>query len=80
MHDFNFYRIEIAQVRYIAGFGSMGWVTGDSLSGTSLTEKTAADNQLASQETSIIEHMNTDHVHSLIAVSYTHLDVYKRQE
>ncbi|MGB2832447.1 MAG: DUF2470 domain-containing protein [Methylotenera sp.] len=69
MHDFNFYRIEIAQVRYIAGFGKMGWVTGDSLSGTSLTEKTAANNQLASQETSIIEHMNTDHIHSLIAYS-----------
>lgn len=73
MHDFNFYRIEIAQVRYIAGFGKMGWFSGDSLSGNSLSgdslsgEKRSADSQLASQETSIIEHMNADHVHSLIA-------------
>ena len=63
MHDFNFYRIEIAQVRYIAGFGKMGWFSGESLSG----EKRSADSQLASQETAIIEHMNADHVHSLIA-------------
>lgn len=63
MHDFNFYRIEIAQVRYIAGFGKMGWLSGNSLSG----EQRSADSQLASQETAIIEHMNADHVHSLIA-------------
>lgn len=63
MHDFSFYRIEIAQVRYIAGFGKMGWLSGDSLSG----EQRSADSQLASQETVIIEHMNADHVHSLIA-------------
>ncbi|HNZ56930.1 MAG TPA: pyridoxamine 5'-phosphate oxidase family protein, partial [Methylophilaceae bacterium] len=31
MHDFNFYRIEIAHVRYIAGFGRMGWVEGTEL-------------------------------------------------
>ncbi|MEQ1488510.1 MAG: pyridoxamine 5'-phosphate oxidase family protein, partial [Methylotenera sp.] len=27
MHDFSFYRIQIAQVRYIAGFGKMGWAS-----------------------------------------------------
>lgn len=64
MHDFNFYRIEIAQARYIAGFGKMGWVSGDELSG----EQFLNDFQpLAAQETSIIEHMNADHQHSLIA-------------
>lgn len=62
MHDFNFYRIEIAQVRYIAGFGKMCWLSGNSLSG----EQRSAESQLASQETAIIEHMNADHVHSLI--------------
>jgi heme iron utilization protein len=65
MHDFNFYRIEVAHVRYIAGFGKMGWVDGD----TMLTLETIENSQLATQETSIIEHMNADHVHSLIAYS-----------
>lgn len=64
MHDFRFYRIEIVQTRYIAGFGKMGWLTGDELLATT---KPAADSQLASQETAIIEHMNTDHADSLIA-------------
>jgi hypothetical protein len=65
MHDFNFYRIEITQTRYIAGFGKMGWIEGD----TTFTAKLAENSQLAAQETSIIEHMNADHVHSLIAYS-----------
>jgi heme iron utilization protein len=65
MHDFSFYRIEIAQVRYIAGFGKMGWIAGDSIPAVNLAE----NSQLAAQETAIIEHMNADHVHSLIAYS-----------
>jgi hypothetical protein len=65
MHDFSFYRIEIAQVRYIAGFGKMGWIAGD----TVLSAEIAENSPLAAQETSIIEHMNADHVHSLIAYS-----------
>lgn len=58
MHDFNFYRIEVAQMRYIATFGRMGWISAG---------MPAADSQLATQETSIIEHMNADHAESLIA-------------
>jgi putative heme iron utilization protein len=65
MHDFSFYRIEIAQVRYIAGFGKMGWIAGDDLLTLEITENSA----LAAQETAIVEHMNADHVHSLIAYS-----------
>lgn len=53
MHDFYFYRIQIQHARYIAGFGNMGWLEGaDFLSPRS---------PLIAQETSIIEHMNTDH-------------------
>lgn len=59
MHDFAFYRIRIAQVRYIAGFGKMSWFSGKDMD--------APVNQLAEVETSIIEHMNTDHMDSLIA-------------
>ena len=65
MHDFSFYRIEIAQIRYIAGFGKMGWISGETI----LAADIAANPQLAAQETSIIEHMNADHVHSMIAYS-----------
>ncbi|MDI1298947.1 DUF2470 domain-containing protein [Methylotenera sp.] len=65
MHDFSFYRIEIAQARYIAGFGKMGWISGDAMHPAELTE----NSPLAVQETGIIEHMNADHVHSLIAYS-----------
>ena len=65
MHDFSFYRIEIAQARYIAGFGKMGWISGDAMQSAELAESSP----LASQETSIIEHMNADHVHSLIVYS-----------
>lgn len=63
MHDFNFYRIQIAQVRYIAGFGKMGWASDSDFKNTN------DESQIAEQETAIIDHMNTDHVHSLIAYS-----------
>jgi len=64
-HDFSFYRIEITQARYIAGFGKMGWISGEAMQPAKLTE----NSPLAAQETAIIEHMNADHVHSLIAYS-----------
>ncbi|MEQ1487049.1 MAG: DUF2470 domain-containing protein, partial [Methylotenera sp.] len=63
MHDFSFYRIQIAQVRYIAGFGKMGWASDSDFKNTN------DESQIAEQETAIIDHMNTDHVHSLIAYS-----------
>lgn len=63
MHDFSFYRIEIAQMRYIAGFGKMGWLSGEDITFSSSTNST----QLAEIETSMIVHMNQDHADSLIA-------------
>ncbi len=62
MHDFSFYRIHIAQVRYIAGFGRMGWIDGDALLAS---EFSPASNQLATQEVGIVEHMNKDHADTL---------------
>ncbi len=59
MHDFAFYRIRIAQARYIAGFGKMSWMAG--------VDMVPPANQLAAVETNIIEHMNADHMDSLIA-------------
>ena len=63
-HDFAFYRITISQARFIAGFGKMGWVEGHELRGSELT---SAPSALSTQETGIIEHMNADHAHSMIA-------------
>lgn len=59
MHDFAFYRVNIEQTRYIAGFGKMGWVEGKLLA--------PPTNTLAEQEAGIIEHMNADHSQSMIA-------------
>lgn len=52
-HDFYFYRIQIQQARYIAGFGRMSWISGEEFR----SPRTA----LIAQENGIIEHMNTDH-------------------
>ena len=61
MHDFHFYRIKITQVRYIAGFGKMGWMSEDNFF-------VISDNtEISKSESSIVNHMNTDHQHSLIA-------------
>lgn len=56
-HDFHFYRINIRQARYIAGFGRISWVEGQELK--------SPLNRLAGQEAGILAHMNTDHVDSL---------------
>ena len=73
MHDFSFYRIAIEQARYIAGFGKMGWLVNSEIASSQLTN----ESKLASQETAIIDHMNVDHGHSLIAYCkhYHNLDV-----
>ena len=63
MHDFQFYRINIAQARYIAGFGRMGWLAGEEIVDIKNIEKTAT---IAAIETSMVEHMNADHVESML--------------
>ncbi|MBC7756305.1 MAG: DUF2470 domain-containing protein [Bdellovibrio sp.] len=59
MHDFQFYRINISQARYIAGFGKMGWVAGEEM----VEVKNATS--IAALESSVIEHMNDDHQESM---------------
>lgn len=63
MHDFQFYRIQITQARYIAGFGKMGWIEGNMLN----TPFNVPALPLAHQESDIVAHMNEDHVHSMLA-------------
>ena len=61
MHDFQFYRINIHQARYIAGFGKMGWMQGEEM--VNFNQQSTA---IAKLETSMIEHMNADHADSLL--------------
>lgn len=70
MHDFDFYRIQITSVRYIAGFGRMGWMDGHAFSGQDLLNATL---DLSEAETAIVDHMNQDHGHNLVAYcQYSH--------
>ena len=57
MHDFNFYRLHITQVRWIGGFGKIAW----------LDEKKWQyyKPKWANNESSIIQHMNEDHAGSI---------------
>lgn len=58
-HDFSFYTLHITHARYIAGFGKMGWLEGESMQMPS--------NPLFIEETGILEHMNADHGENLKA-------------
>ncbi len=60
MHDFQFYRINITQARYIAGFGKMSW-----LGSEEVVDINQSVNTITQLETSMIEHMNADHVESM---------------
>ena len=60
--DFAFYRMEVADLYFVGGFGVMGWVTAeDSL-------QSEAD-PLAEVAPAIIEHMNKDHSDSLLLLA-----------
>lgn len=59
MHDFLFHRIEVAQARYIGGFGNIHWLEGSALR--------PPVNRLAELEAGILDHMNADHADSLRA-------------
>lgn len=56
--DFDFFRLQVTEVRYIAGFGRMGWLGGDDY-------RVAAADPLAAAAAGILAHMNTDHPASL---------------
>ena len=56
--DFAYYRLEIAGVYFIGGFGVMGWVSPRDY-------RTAAPDPLASAAPGIIQHMNADHADAL---------------
>tara|TARA_Y100000768_G_scaffold40323_1_gene26436 strand:- start:356 stop:1075 length:720 start_codon:yes stop_codon:yes gene_type:complete len=59
MHDFNFYKIQIKNVRWIGGFGKIAW-----LDVSNWEDKSPKWDK---SEVGIIEHMNEDHSDTIIA-------------
>ncbi len=57
--DFHMFELSVARIYVIAGFGKMGWVTRESYTSDNDPLKEAAQG--------ILEHMNTDHAHNLVA-------------
>ena len=66
--DFAFYRMNVADVYFVGGFGVMGWVAADDYA------RAAAD-PLADAAAGIIRHMNEDHADSLILLAKVHAEI-----
>ena len=56
---FHFWAIEPFQIRFIEGFGSLHWITGE--------RHLAATSEMPDAEPSILAHMNQDHADALLA-------------
>ena len=63
--DFGFYRLIVKDIYFVGGFGVMGWVTATDYA------KAEAD-PLVEAATGIIQHMNEDHVESMILLVKAH--------
>jgi len=57
--DFAFYRMEVVDLYYVAGFGAMGWVA-------AADYRAAAPDPLAEVAPGILAHMNQDHADALV--------------
>lgn len=60
--DFSFYRMAIADVYYVGGFGVMGWVM-------AMDYEAARPDPLADTAAGIIQHMNADHQDALVLIA-----------
>jgi putative heme iron utilization protein len=60
--DFAFYRLDVAAVYYIGGFGVMGWVPAEEYGA-------ARPDPLAEAMPEIIRHMNADHADALLRIA-----------
>ncbi len=56
--DFSFFRLEVADIYFVGGFGVMGWVTESDY-------RSAEADPLVDSASQIIEHMNADHAEAL---------------
>ena len=59
MHDFNFYKIQIKNVRWIGGFGKIAWLD--------VSDWVDRPPKWCKSEVEIIEHMNEDHSDTIVA-------------
>jgi len=66
--DFGFYRMEVADLYYVAGFGAMGWVD-------AAEYRAAAPDPLAEHAAGILDHMNADHADALVLYCRAFADV-----
>ena len=57
--DFAFYRMQVEDLYYVAGFGAMGWVDAAAYCD-------AAPDPLADHAAGILDHMNADHADALV--------------
>jgi len=57
--DFEFYRLQVRAVRYIAGFGQMGWLD-------AAEYRNAAVDPIGQDAAAIVKHMNDDHEDNLV--------------
>jgi putative heme iron utilization protein len=57
--DFRLYRLDVASVRYVGGFGRMSWVSADD-------HADAEPDPLRPHAAGIVEHMNDDHPDALV--------------
>jgi len=63
--DFSFFRMDLADIYYVGGFGVMGWVAAD--------DYTAAQpDPLADSAPGILQHMNADHSDALLLFARVH--------
>ena len=67
MHDFNFYKIQIKNVRWIGGFGKIAW-----LDASKWIDESPG---WSKSEDSIIKHMNEDHSDTVIAALNAQHDI-----
>ena len=63
-HDFSVYRLEVAAVRFVGGFGRMSWGSADAYAA-------AEPDPLIDSAGQIIRHMNDDHADALVAYCRT---------
>jgi heme iron utilization protein len=61
--DFAYYRLEIAGVYFIGGFGVMGWIPAEDYG-------SAMPDPLAEAAPGIIQHMNADHADALVLIAH----------
>jgi hypothetical protein len=67
-NDFSFFRLELADIYYVGGFGVMGWVE-------ERDYRQASPDPLAGESSAIIAHMNADHVDAMVLLARTHAGI-----